>query len=266
MNSHSVDQFLRLGYATIPFSGISDHIVTAITLFNELVVGGPKNLQRVCFDNEGNPTLPSDPQTDLGYFQRKGETSPDGTYDNKAVLHYAGQQRLERALATHDPGFKELITYILESNWIIFRRCQQTILEFARQLDSHFGGNGSLSSLVAQPDDKLRSLVYQEIRPGTNNIIGREHCDQSGFTLAIHESSPGLEFYINGAWQEISVPSGLAIIFAGRRLQKFRNGKIEAVRHRVRLGTTPIALNRPLRSAMVFFSNLKGVELDQSSP
>jgi hypothetical protein len=262
MNSHPTDQFLRLGYTVIPFSGVRQ-IRTALALFTELVIAFPFELANVSFDNEGNPTNPSNDSADLGYIRRTGSRPQD---DIKTFLHYAGEKRLEQALARHNADFLEAIRLVLQSNEAIYRLCQDTIFRFATELDGFFGGNGALSSLVGQPDDKLRTLAYQAIRPGTENEIGKEHYDQSGLTLAIYQSSPGLELFIDGSWNEINVPNGMATIFAGRRLAKFSNGRIPAVKHRVRMNATQIDRLAIIRSAMVFFSNLKGVELDRSSP
>lgn len=261
MERHSVEQFLRLGYTTVPFSGILE-IRTAVQGFIELVRAFPFQLPNVCFDNDGKPTDPSDDSTDLGYIRRTGTRRSDGQkYDIKTFLHYAGDRRLQRALAMHHPDFLEAIKLILQSNESIYSLCQGTVSRFAQQLDPYFGGNGALSSKVGKPDDKLRTLVYQGIRPDSEDEIGQRHCDQSGISIALYEDCRGLEFLINGEWQEMSTPSGVVTLFAGQRMEIFSQGRIKAIPHRVRINKKTTDPREIIRSALVFFSNIEGIEL-----
>ncbi len=266
MITHAVDQFLRLGYTTAPFPFTRD-LITATTLFNQLVeVFTSVQLENVCFDNEGNPTDHTDDRTDLGYIQRKGEPHGNGRYyDQKTFLHYAGEERLERALARNNPDFLDTARWLLQANKVVYALCQSIISDFARELDPHLGEGLNLSSRVGQPDDKLRTLAYQGSKPGSREI-GQAHCDQSGLTLAIYQSTPGLQLWINGEWQEITNPNGVATIFAGRRLEKFTGGQIAAMPHRI---LSPIDSNKNTgegrktnRLSMVFFSNIQGIDLD----
>merc|ERR1712113_968292 len=61
-----------------------------------------------------------------------------------------------------------------------------------------------------------------------------EHTDYGVVTLQ-QSTSSGLEGYIEGEWKPLEPPAGCALLFAGDMLEILTNGRVSALKHRVRL-------------------------------
>lgn len=129
------------------------------------------------------------------------------------------------------------------------------VLDFAQQSQDTFGIDGFVDE-VDRGDDVffLRFIHYFGDRK-----IGEEtataHTDQSGFTLHLFESAPGLQcMTYDGEWIDMPVSEGETVIIPSMQMQLRSKGSLKALCHRV-VATAETAENG--RYSAVCFVQLK---------
>lgn len=109
-----------------------------------------------------------------------------------------------------------------------------TVLEFARQAQEAFNLNGFVDE-VAQSEDAffVRFIHYfGDSEPGQETASA--HADQSGFTLHLFESAPGLQcLTYAGEWIDMPVSDGETVIIPSMQMQLRSAGELKALCHRV---------------------------------
>ncbi len=108
-------------------------------------------------------------------------------------------------------------------------------IEFAQQTEARYGVQ-ELAHRTEQSKDQIftRFIHYFGDRtPGEE--IATPHCDQSGFTFHLFETTPGCERldYATREWIEMPVESGKMAAFPAMQLQLISNGELRALSHRV---------------------------------
>lgn len=261
-HEEKVTQLLTKGYAHVDLASeplvkkiIPDFLdMTAIKPFGSFTFGFPTR---------------RDPDTGLIYRGGKDGVVHGG--DKKWFFHY--KPILWDLLEEHGTDFSawEPMLRHCDELWTL---CRAAIKPFAEQLQRQ------RPDLVVPPfctnrthqHDVLRVLAYLEARPdidpidGAKDIFARSHRDRNGLTLAISESTGGLEgapgdaskIYTDGFTSVGSRP-GQALIFAGAKLQDLNGGgeKFPALVHRVNKNTEPYSA-RVLRCSVVFFAHPEG--------
>lgn len=108
------------------------------------------------------------------------------------------------------------------------------IVEFAQQAEKAFGLVG-FAQEVEEGEDAffIRFIHYFGDRtPGDE--IASAHTDQSGFTLHLFESAPGLQcLTFDGKWIDMPVSEGETVIIPSMQMQLRSSGTLKALCHRV---------------------------------
>jgi isopenicillin N synthase-like dioxygenase len=108
------------------------------------------------------------------------------------------------------------------------------ILEFAEQVEAAFGIQG-LSQEVDESEDAffVRFIHYVGDRE-EGEETANAHVDQSGFSLHLFESDPGLQCLTSDhKWIDMPVSKEETIIIPSMQLQLRSEGKLKALAHRV---------------------------------
>ncbi len=108
------------------------------------------------------------------------------------------------------------------------------ILSFAQQVEEEFGIKGFRDEV----NDSADSFFFRFIHYAGDREIGEEtataHVDQSGFTLHLFESDPGLQcLSYEGEWMDMPVSEGETVIIPAMQLQLRSEGSLRALCHRV---------------------------------
>ena len=110
-----------------------------------------------------------------------------------------------------------------------------TILEFARQAEKEFGLNG----FADEVDQSEQAFFVRFIHYFGDREVGEEtaaaHPDQSGFTLHLFESDPGLQCLTlaDRQWIDMPVSEGETVIIPAMQMQLRSKGRLKALAHRV---------------------------------
>lgn len=129
------------------------------------------------------------------------------------------------------------------------------VLEFAQEAEQAFGLEGFVDE-VASGDD---AFFVRFIHYFGDREVGEEtataHTDQSGFTLHLFESAPGLQCKeYNSEWIDMPVGEGETVIIPAMQMQLRSKGELRALCHRV-IATPETA--RDGRYSAVCFVQLK---------
>ncbi len=109
-----------------------------------------------------------------------------------------------------------------------------TVLNFAQQSEDAFG----LRDFVREVDKSENAFFVRFIHYFGDRKVGEEtasaHTDQSGFTLHLFESDPGLQcLEYEGDWIDMPVSEGETVIIPSMQMQLRSEGKLRALCHRV---------------------------------
>ena len=108
-------------------------------------------------------------------------------------------------------------------------RVKPTILDFARQSEKAFGLKGFYEEVAKSEDAFFFRFIHYfgDRTPGQE--IAAPHADQSGFTLHLYESAPGLQrlTYAN-RWVEMPVSDGQTVIIPAMQMQLRSESKLKA--------------------------------------
>ncbi|MBI5126417.1 MAG: isopenicillin N synthase family oxygenase [Candidatus Taylorbacteria bacterium] len=109
-----------------------------------------------------------------------------------------------------------------------------TVLEFARQTEEAFGLEGFAREVEeSEPGFFVRFIHYFGDRQ-LGDETASAHIDQSGFTLHLYESAPGLQcMTYDGVWTDMPVSEGETVIINSTQMQLRSHGKLRALCHRV---------------------------------
>lgn len=105
-------------------------------------------------------------------------------------------------------------------------------------LEASLGPNGAgLEKVMAGGSHHLRATHYPKASP-SDTILFPEHRDFSVVTVFVGGTEPGLQFKLDGQWQEVENPAGDVIIMAGTLLRFWSGGpdhpgRIKGVPHRI---------------------------------
>ncbi len=108
------------------------------------------------------------------------------------------------------------------------------IIEFAKQAEEAFG----LEGFVEEGKNSEDAFFVRFIHYFGDRKVGEEtataHADQSGFTLHLFESAPGLQcLTFDNKWIDMPVSEGKTVIIPSMQMQLRSEGELKALCHRV---------------------------------
>lgn len=130
-----------------------------------------------------------------------------------------------------------------------------TILDFARQVEERFDLKGFADEVSASENGYFVRFIHYFGDREVGEETATAHVDQSGFTLHLFESDPGLQCLpYDSDWIDMPVSSGETVIIPAMQMQLRSVGKLRALCHRV-IATAETAKNG--RYSAVCFIQLK---------
>ncbi|MEI6057593.1 MAG: 2OG-Fe(II) oxygenase family protein [bacterium] len=159
-------------------------------------------------------------------------------------------------LYQHSEGiYSAPILEFIENATALVALVKPLILDFARQVEITYGLKG-FADEVNQSDNAyfIRfNHFFGERKVGEE--MATAHNDQSGFTLHLFESAPGLQcFTYDKQWVDMPVSEGETVIIPSMQMQLQSKGELVALGHRV-VATSETADDG--RSSVVCFVQLK---------
>lgn len=159
-------------------------------------------------------------------------------------------------LTKHGPSIQNPIALdFIQNASALIGNMKPTILDFAKQVEEKFGLKGFVDEVSASENGYFVRFIHYFGDRGVGEETVTAHVDQSGFTLHLFESDPGLQCLpYNGDWVDMPVSSGETVIIPAMQMQLRSEGKLRALCHRV-IATVETAKNG--RYSAVCFIQLK---------
>ncbi len=108
------------------------------------------------------------------------------------------------------------------------------ILDFARQCEEEYGLVGFADEVDQSEENFFVRFIHYFGDRQVNEETAVSHCDQSGFTLHLFESDPGLQcLNFNMKWEDMPVSEGETVIIPAMQMQLRSSGELKALCHRV---------------------------------
>jgi isopenicillin N synthase-like dioxygenase len=165
----------------------------------------------------------------IGYECKDGTGKKADLKENFDVT-FTTETWLERYKKILSPDAYRFV--VLANN--LTRITKPILLKFAKNIEHTFDLPG-FSNEVDQSEDSyfFRFIHYFGDRENGGELASA-HADQSGFTLHLYESAPGLErLTYNGRWKKMPVSRGKTAIIPAMQLQLRSHGLLRATCHRV---------------------------------
>ena len=125
------------------------------------------------------------------------------------------------------------------------------ILDFARECEKEFNLPGFVDEVAQSEDAFFVRFIHYFGDTEVGNEIATAHADQSGFTLHLFESDPGLQcLTYDGTWIDMPVSAHETVIIPDMQMQLRSKGELKALCHRVI--ATPETAQRGRFSAVLF--------------
>lgn len=108
------------------------------------------------------------------------------------------------------------------------------IFDFAHQSEKAFVLEGLLDEVEKSEDAFFVRFIHYFGNRKLGDETATAHADQSGFTLHLFESAPGLQcLAYEGKWIDMPVSVGETVIIPGMQMQLRSRGEMKALCHRV---------------------------------
>jgi len=108
------------------------------------------------------------------------------------------------------------------------------ILDFARQAEEAFGLDCFAKEVAESEDTFFVRFIHYFGDRAVGDETATAHVDQSGFTLHLFESAPGLQcLTYDGSWIDMPVSSGETVVIPAMQMQLRSKGDLLALCHRV---------------------------------
>ncbi len=108
------------------------------------------------------------------------------------------------------------------------------ILGFARETEAAFDIDGFAEEVDNSEDAFFIRFIHYFGGRTEGEETAAAHADQSGFSLHLFESHPGLQYLTSGKeWKRMPVSSGETVVIPSMQLQLRSQGKLTALCHRV---------------------------------
>lgn len=187
----------------------------------------------------------------VGYELKLG-TGPKADRKENFDVALIGKQWLGHQLEHNQSS---IISEFVKDAVMLVESVRPLILDFARQVEESFHLEGFAEEIKESEEAFFIRFIHYFGDREVGEEIAVAHTDQSGFTLHLFESAPGLQcLTFGGDWVEMAVSTGETVIIPAMQLQLRSGGELKALCHRVVATpeTAPIG-----RYAAVCFVQLK---------
>jgi isopenicillin N synthase-like dioxygenase len=127
-----------------------------------------------------------------------------------------------------------IISEFVKDAVMLVESVRPLILDFARQVEETFQFDGFVEEIKESEDAFFIRFIHYFGDREVDEEMAVAHTDQSGFTLHLFESAPGLQcLTFGGDWVEMAVSVGKTVIIPAMQLQLRSEGELKALCHRV---------------------------------
>ena len=166
----------------------------------------------------------------VGYELKEG-SGPKGDRKENFDATTGGKQWLEDHAA--EVGAPEALDFIKDVTALV-SAVKPTIMEFAHLAEKEYGPKGFADEVEASGDAFFVRFIHYFGDRKTGEETASAHTDQSGFTLHLFESDPGLQcLTFDGRWIDMPVSEGETVIIPSMQMQLRTRGELKALCHRV---------------------------------
>lgn len=221
-------------------------------------IGSWKNF--CALPNDVKKGLPYSNNADgVGYELKHGGGNKGDRKENFDVA-LAGSDWLEKhATSINNPVVLEFV----ENATTLVGILKPIVLDFARQSQDTFGIDGFVDEVERGDDVFFVRFIHYFGDRKLGEETATAHTDQSGFTLHLFESAPGLEcLTYDGEWINMPVSEGETVIIPSMQMQLRSKGSLKALCHRV--VATPETADKGRYSAVCFVQLKKTPKYDKS--
>ncbi len=139
------------------------------------------------------------------------------------------------------------------------------ILDFARECENEFDLKGFTGEVDQSEVNYFVRFIHYFGDRQTDEETAVSHCDQSGFTLHLFESAPGLQcLTYNGKWIDMPVSEGETVIIPAMQMQLRSKGELKALCHRVIANTETAIVGRYSAVCFVQLKNTLKYDKDRN--
>ncbi len=217
-----INQLERMGFVGMSYpSAVRKAVATAMVSWKDFCSLPEEIKSKFPYSNEG---------AGVGY-ERKGIETPSPDPKENFDCALGGKKWLERLVFGFNyPAVNKFIDSALSLNELL----KPMILDFAEQAEEAFDLKGFKEEVENSEDAYFcRFIHYFGDRPVGEETAGA-HPDQSGFTLHLFESAPGLQcFTFDGKWENMPVSDSETVIIPSMQLQYRSQSVLKALNHRV---------------------------------
>lgn len=177
--------------------------------------------------------LPYSNSADGVGYERKIGTGPSADRKENFDITSAGLAWLaDNSAALSDDAVHDFVSRAGDLVGLI----KPVVVDFARRAEAAFGIPGFASEVLESEQAYFVRFIHYYGDRAVGEETATAHTDQSGFTLHLFESDPGLQClpYTPGSeWIDMPVSSGETVIIPSMQMQLRTKGAVKALCHRV---------------------------------
>ncbi len=180
---------------------------------------------------EVKKSLPYSGNSDgVGYELKDGVGNKADSKENFDIT-IAGQEWLEKNIGKIQNAV--VLDFIRDATALV-GVMKPTILDFASQSEKAFNLDGLLREVDGSDSAFFVRFIHYFGGRELQDETATAHIDQSGFTLHLFESKPGLQcLTYDDKWIDMPVSNGETVIISGMQMQFRSKGELKALCHRV---------------------------------
>jgi isopenicillin N synthase-like dioxygenase len=175
--------------------------------------------------------LPYSNNADGVGYELKDGTGNKGDRKENFDAALAGKEWLTKHVASiADPA---ALSFVKDATDLV-AALKPTVVGFAQHVEKEFGIEGFAKEVEEGEDCFFVRFIHYFGDRKVGEETASAHTDQSGFTLHLFESDPGLQcFTYDGRWIDMPVSEGETVIIPSMQLQLRSGGDLKALCHRV---------------------------------
>lgn len=153
--------------------------------------------------------------------------------------------------------------FVLHAEHLV-RLMKELVSDFAQEVEDEFTIDSFHQEVTSAEDRYFVRFIHYFGDRKAGDDIATPHADQSGFTLHLFESAPGLQaLSYDGKWIDMNVSDGETVIIPSMQMQLRSGGDIKALCHRV--VATPESAEKGRYSAVCFVQLKDTVKYDKEN-
>lgn len=166
----------------------------------------------------------------VGYEIKDGSGSKADLKENFDVCGSGKNWLKENIQSIKNPVVINFVQTVEDLNNLL----KPAILDFAKQVEDEYRLEGFEREVSESQNTFFTRFIHYFDGRNSGEETATAHVDQSGFTLHLYESAPGLQCLgLDGEWVDMPVSEGVTVIISAMQMQLRSEGRLKALCHRV---------------------------------